>query len=130
MKSRHSLVVRLLILIALMTAGCHSGSDNPKDLLDRYFISSVNKDYAATYTCYYDAYRKRVSRDEYIGHRNEASALKAYTIKSITRQGDTAQAEVELTFDASPKLKRDKPVTTVVKEDLVRENGEWKIKVW
>ncbi len=130
MKSRNSLVVWLLLLIAFMAAGCHSDRDNPKDLLNRYFTATLNKDYAATYACYYDAYKKRVSRDEYVRYRSEASVLKAYTIKSISKQGDFAQAEVELTFDASPKLKRDHPVTTLVKEDMVRENGAWKIRVW
>jgi hypothetical protein len=48
----------------------------------------------------------------------------------LTQQGDTAHAEVLLTFAPSEKLKRTDPVSTTVKEDLIKENGEWKIKVW
>lgn len=113
-----------------MGAGRHSKSEGPNHLLDQYFSSAIRQDYDATYACYYDAYKAKVNKDEYIRHRKEASALKAYTVKSITEKGDTAQAQVELTFDKSQKLKRDHPVTASVKEDMVRENGEWKIKVW
>jgi hypothetical protein len=119
------------IVVTVMTgAGCHSDNGGPRNLLDRYFSSAVRQDYAAVYSCYYDAYKAKVNRDEYIRHRKEASVLTSYTVKSIREQGDTAQAQVELTFDKSQKLKRDHPVTASVKEDMVRENGEWRIKVW
>lgn len=111
-------------------AGCHSSNGSPQNLLDRYFSSAIRQDYASTYACYYKAYKAKVNKDEFIRHRREASVLTAYTVKSIDEQGDAAQAEVELTFEKSQKLKRDRPVTALVKEDMVRENGEWKIKVW
>ncbi len=41
-----------------------------------------------------------------------------------------AQARVDLLFGSSQKLKRDRPVLASVTEEMVRENGEWKIKVW
>ena len=76
------------------------------------------------------AHKKKVSKDEYVRHRKEASTLKSYTVRSITQHGDTAEARVDLTFDKSQKLKRDRPVLASVTEDLVLENGQWKIKVW
>ncbi len=56
--------------------------------------------------------------------------LQAYKVQSLTQQGDTAQAVVQLTFGPSQKLKRDRPVITTVKEEMIHENGQWKIKVW
>jgi hypothetical protein len=114
----------------LTGAGCHSDKGSPKGLLNRYFSAAIRQDYAAAYLCYYDAYKAKVSQDDYIRHRKEASVLNSYAVKSITEQGNTAEAQVELTFGPSQKLKRDRPVSTAVKEEMVRENGEWKIKVW
>jgi hypothetical protein len=37
---------------------------------------------------------------------------------------------VELTFGPSEKLNRKEPITTKVTEELIKEKGEWKIKVW
>ncbi len=114
----------------MLGAGCRTDRDNPKDLLNTYFMSAVKQDYAAVYPCYYDDYRAKVSRDDYIRHRKDASVLRAYRVESITQQGNTAQARVVLTFAPSKKLKRDDPYSVAVTEEMVRENGEWKIKVW
>ena len=131
MKNKYSLFTLFLFgIVLIIGAGCHSDKGSPQNLLDRYFSSAIRQDYAATYACYYKAYKAKVNMDEYIRHRKEASVLKAYAVKSISQQGDTAEAQVELTFDKSQKLKRDRPVTALVKEDMVRESGEWKIKVW
>jgi len=65
-----------------------------------------------------------------VRHRKEASLLQSYKIVSLNVDVDKAQAEVELTFGPSEKLNRKEPVTTVVKEDMIKEHGEWKIKVW
>ncbi len=128
---RHMILATLLVAAAIMTeASCHSDKDNPKDLLNRYFTAAIRQDYAAVYPCYYDAYKAKVSKDEYIRHRKDASVLRAYTVKSITEQGNTAQAQVDLTFEPSQKLQRDRPFSTAVTEEMVREDGEWKIKVW
>ncbi len=110
--------------------GCHSDRDNPKDLLNAYFTAAVKQDYAAVYPCYYDAYRAKVSKDEYIRHRKDASVLQSYRVRWVSEQGNSAQARVELTFAPSKKLKRERPYTTAVTEEMVREHGEWKIKVW
>ncbi len=131
MKSRYMILAALLTVAAIMLgAGCHSDRDNPTDLLNTYFTAAVRQDYAAVYPCYYDAYKAKVNKDEYIRHRKEASVLRAYSVKSITEEGNAARAQVELTFEPSQKLKRDRPFSTAVTEEMVRENGEWKIKVW
>ena len=114
----------------MAAGGCQRGTGTPKELLEKYFSSAVRQDYATTYACYYAAYKAKVNEDEYIKHRKEASALQSYSIVSLVRNGDTARAEAVLTFAPSEKLKRNKTVSTTVKEDLVKEGGEWKIKVW
>ncbi len=117
--------------ILLLAAGCGRDTGGPKELLNKYFSSAVKQDYAAVYTCYYAPYKAKVSREEYIRHRKEASALLSYKIISIKMpKSDTAEAEVQLTFGPSEKLKRKVPAAVTVKEDLIKENGEWKIKVW
>jgi hypothetical protein len=123
-----AIVVSLILLIA--GGGCSSKSASPKELLEKYFSSAVKQDYETTYSCYYDAYKAKIDKDEYIKHRKEASALQSYKVVSLTQEGDAAHAEVLLTFAPSEKLKRTSPVSTPVKEELIRENGQWKIKVW
>ncbi len=124
----------ILVAVALLIAGagCQSkDKGGPKELLDRYFTSAIKQDYAKTYNCYYARYMEKVSKEEYLKHRKEASVLQAYNINFIKQDGDdAAQAEVLLTFAPSEKLNRNEPVTTTVKEDLIKEGGEWKIKVW
>ena len=120
-----------LLGIFIISAGCQKEKAGPKELLDKFFSSAIQQDYATTYTCYYAAYQAKVSREEFIRHRKEASVLQSYRILSLKQPtNDTAVAEVLLAFAPSEKLKRKEPVMTTVKEDLVRENGEWKIKVW
>ncbi len=118
------------LLLLTLGGGCHSKTSDPKEMLDRYFSSAIRQDYAATYDCYYAAYKAKVSKDEFIKHRKEASVLQSYKIVSLTQNGDTARAEVLLTFAPSEKLNRKEPVSTTVTENLVREGGQWKIKVW
>ena len=117
--------------ILYLTAGCAGDTRGPRELLDKFFSSAVKLDYAETYTCYYDVYKAKVSRDEFIKHRKEASVLLSYKIVSISRPSrDTALAEVMLTFGPSARMNRKEPVTVSVKEELVQEGGGWKIKVW
>ena len=117
--------------IFILSAGCQQERTGPKELLDKFFSSAVKQDYATTYTCYYAAYQAKVTKEEFIRHRKEASILQSYKIVSLQQPtNETAVAEVLLTFAPSEKLKRKEPVTTTVKEDLIRENGVWKIKVW
>ena len=76
------------------------------------------------------AYKAKVNKDEFIKHRKDASVLHAYKIVSLTQNGDTAQAEVLLTFAPSEKLNRKEAAQTTVEEDMVKQNDGWKIKVW
>jgi hypothetical protein len=127
-----SLLFILLLLVSVAGVGCSSkDKGGPRELLDKYFSSAIKQDYAITYTCYYAPYTAKVTKEEYVKHRKEASIVQAYTIVSIKQDGDNAaQAEVQLTFAPSEKLHRKEPVTTTVKENMVKEGGEWKIKVW
>jgi ABC-type transporter MlaC component len=128
-KKRWFLTLGLGILF--LTAGCGSDTTGPRELLDKYFSSALKQDYATTYTCYYDAYKAKVNQEEFVKHRKEASVLQAYKIDSIKMPtSDTAQAEVRLTFGPSVRMNRKEPVTVTLKEELVKANGEWKIKVW
>ncbi len=122
-----------MALAACVLGGCNSGTKGqggPQSTLEKYFSSAARQDYATTYDCYYKLYHDKVSRDDFIKHRKEASLLKEYRIASVKQNGDTAQAVAMLTFAPSEKLHRTEPATVQVTEDMVRENGEWKIKVW
>jgi len=119
-----------LLGVFCIAGGCNSPTGGPKELLDKYFSSAIRQDYAVTYTCYYAEYKEKVNEEEFIRHRKEASVLQAYKILTLTRDGDVAHAEVQLTFGPSEKLKRKEPVTTTVYEDMVKEGADWKIKVW
>ncbi len=131
MKKVYSLsVISTLVLLLMAAAGCNSNNSSPKTLLNKYFTSAVNQDYGTTYDCYYAPYKAKVNKEEYIKHRKEASILQAYKIISLEQKDGAAHAEVLLTFAPSKKLDRKKPVSTTVKEDMVKEGGDWKIKVW
>lgn len=131
LKNRLLWLVTFFSVVLLIAVGCKSDTSGPKGLLDKYFSSAVKQDYATTYTCYYDAYKAKVSKEEYVKHRKEASTLLSYKIISIKLlKSDTAEAEVQLTFGPSEKLKRKEPVTVTLKEELIKEKSEWKIKVW
>jgi hypothetical protein len=133
LKNRYSFIaLQLIAAVALfaLASGCHTKTSDPRELLDRYFSSAVKQDYATTYDCYYSAYKAKVSKDEFIKHRQEASVLQSYKIVSLTQNGDNAQAQVLLTFAPSEKLNRKEPVSTTVTENMVKEGGQWKIKVW
>ncbi len=132
MKKGYSLFAIVASFIILITGfGCSSNTSTPQALLEKYFSSAVKQDYATTYSCYYGAYKTKIDKDEYVKHRKEASVLQSYQIVALNQEdGNNAHAEVRLTFAPSEKLERTEPVSTMVKEDLVKEGGEWKIKVW
>ena len=131
MKNIFAVYAVLAAAVLIFAAGCQSKDGGPRALLDRYFTSAVKQDYGTTYDCYYAPYMAKVSREDYVKHRKEASALQSYQVLSLNREGDdSARAEVRLTFAPSEKLHRKEPVSVNVSEDLVREKGEWKIKVW
>lgn len=114
----------------LVVVGCNSNKSGPAGLLDTYFASAMKQDYGTTYTCYYNAYKAKVGKEEFIRHRKEASVLQGYKIVSLTQTSNTAQADVILTFGPSQKLKRSEPAIVKTREEMVKEDGEWKIKVW
>ncbi len=114
---------------AVLLAACSRGGE-PRAALDRFFGSQIRKDYAATYDCYDGAYRAKVSRDEYVRHRAEASTLESYQVLSLEQRGDQAHAAVVLVFAASPKVGRLAPASTTVQEDLVRGPEGWRVRVW
>ncbi|MDA8434286.1 MAG: hypothetical protein M0Z60_15185 [Nitrospiraceae bacterium] len=131
MKSIITVYAVLAAAVLIFAAGCQSQDGGPSALLDRYFASAVRQDYATTYDCYYAPYMAKVSREDYVKHRKEASVLQSYQVLSLNKDGDNnARAEVRLTFAPSEKLHRSEPVSVKVSEDLVREKGGWKIKVW
>ncbi len=131
LKNIYSLfIVQLLAVLLLITGGCEKGAKSPQEALDRYFSSAIKQDYATTYSCYYSAYKAKVSKEDYIKHRQEASVLKSYEVLSLKQDGDTATAEIRLLFAPSEKLKRKEPAAVTVREDLIREGRTWRIKVW
>lgn len=123
-------IMTLSMFLVLALTGCKASTDNPRQLLDKYFTSAQKQDYATTYSCYYKAYQQKVHKDEYIKHRKEASVLQSYKILSLKTKKDSGEATVKVTFAPSKKFKRTKPVTVKVKENLVREKDGWKIRVW
>ncbi len=116
--------------MSLSVSACHSDNSNPRNVLNNYFTTAIKQDFGAQYTYYYNAYKAKVSMDDYIRHRQDASVITNYSVQSLDVSDDKARAIVRLTFAPSEKLKRSQPVDKTVVEDLVRENGEWKIKVW
>ncbi len=119
-------------MVALLPlGGCKTGvASSPQALLDRYFSSAQKQDYSASYDCYYAAYKAKVNRAEYIKRRKaDPSVLKDYKVLSAVQAGDSAQAQVQLTFAPAGKLKAT-PVVINVTEQMIKENGDWKIKVW
>lgn len=116
-------------LLALSVAGCNRGRD-PRAALDRFFSTAQHHDYSATYDCYDKAYRAKVTREEYVRHRADASPLQGWRVVSLEQHGDRASAEVALVFGPWAKAGRTTPVSKTVHEELVREEGAWRVKVW
>ncbi|MDA8087196.1 MAG: hypothetical protein M0Z75_10895 [Nitrospiraceae bacterium] len=138
MRKAAGFLIFACILAMALLPGCQSGlfgsnksGDTPRGLLDRYFSSAMRKDYAASYECYYAAYKAKISKADYVKHRDEdPAALKDYKILSLRQTDDTALANVALTFVSARRPDITKPVSIDVKENLVREGGKWRIKVW
>ncbi len=129
----YGLFAVLLVMAFMPLGGCNTGgfsATSPRALLDRYFSSAVRQDYGAAYDCYYAAYKAKINRAEYIRHRKQdAAVLKEYKILSVSQTGDSARAKVLLAFGRAGQSKA-KPVDITVTENMVKENGDWKIKVW
>lgn len=141
---RHQHFWALLLTLALaggLLGGCGSqqaadaqgktaypGFSSPKAALDTFFTSAIRRDYATTYDAYYAAYHQRITRDEFVSHRKDGSTLTSYRIDSIEASGSSAVASVTLTFAAKGAASAQR--TVVVREDLVNQSGNWKIRVW
>jgi len=122
-------ILALSVFVILSLSGCSPKEQSPKELVDKYFTTAQQQDYATTYTCYDSEYQKKVTKDDFISHRKEASVVQSYKVLQLDTQKDTAKATVEITFAASDKLKRTKPEIIKVTEDLIKQKDGWKIKV-
>lgn len=126
------LVIALVFVAALLPmTGCaagYAGYGTPSDALQTYFASARKADYATTYDAYYKHYRDLVTRDEFVSHRRQASVLQDFRVDTLASKGDSAVATVTLTF--APAGSKAVPRATTVREELVKEPGGWKIRVW
>ena len=123
-------ILALSVFFTVFLTGCATDEQKAQALLDKYFTSAEKQDYATTYTCYYQDYRDKVSQDEFVKNRKEASAVQSYKILQLNIQNNTGQATVELTFAPSAKFNRTQPEIIKVQEDMIKEKDGWKIKVW
>lgn len=121
--------VALAALLAVAPIGC-ARRDDSRAALETFFSTAQRQDYAATYDCYDAAYRAKVSRDEYVRHRREASPVQSWRVLSVEQHGDRASAEVALVFGPLAKAGRSTLASKTVHEELVREQGAWRIRVW
>lgn len=117
------------IFVILSLSGCSAKGENPQEVLDQFFTSAKNQEYATTYTCYDSEYQKKVTEDEFVKHRKEASIVQSYKILQLDTEKETGHASVEITYTASEKFNRTEPVTIKVQEELIKEKNGWKIKV-
>ena len=129
MKKNLICILALSVFLIFCLSGCSPKGQTPKELIDQYFTSAQRQDYATTYTCYDSEYQKKVTKDEFIKHRKEASVVQSYKILELNTQKDTGQASVEIIFAPNAKFNRTEPVTVKVQEKLIKEKNGWKIKV-
>lgn len=122
-------VTAAVSLTACTAKSPYPGFSTPRATLDTFFASAQRLDYATTYGCYYQPYRERVTEQEFVSHRAQASTLTSYRVSSLTTNGSSAEASVALTF-APTARSNGKSRTVIVHEDLVNQGGAWKIKVW
>lgn len=129
MKKNLICILTLSMFLILSLSGCSPKGQNPQELLDKYFTSAQHQDYATTYTCYDSEYQKKVTKDEFVKHRKDASTVQSYKILQLDTEKNTGHASVEITYAPSEKFMRTEPVTVKVQEDLIKEKNGWKIKV-
>jgi hypothetical protein len=138
LKKLAAAVLVAMILVALF--GCavnpsggqsgYPGFDTPQATLDTFFTSRMKKDFETTWQAYYKHYSEKVTKEEFLQHSKEdPSILTAYTIRSVEPSGtDAATAQVSLTFKTNNAAT---PTSQVdVTENLVNEDGKWRIAVW
>jgi hypothetical protein len=134
--SRSRLLAPLLALALLATplAACtqrtaYPGYSTPRATLQTFFSSAQQLDYQTTYSCYYQRYRDLIPEQDFVSHRKQAAVLTGYRIDSLKVSGDSAVASATLTF--APKTgSKNKPRTIEVREDLVKQAGAWRLRVW
>ncbi|HBP64096.1 MAG TPA: hypothetical protein DD730_07460 [Desulfosporosinus sp.] len=122
-------ILALSMFVITGISGCSPKGQSPQELVDKYFSSAQKQDYATTYTCYDSEYQKKVTKDDFINHRKEASVVQSYKVLQLDTEKNTASATVEIIYTASEKFNRTEPVTIKVQEDLIKEGNSWKIKV-
>lgn len=122
-------ILTLSVFLTLILTGCSAKEQTSREVLDKYFTSAQQQDYATTYTCYDSEYQKKVAKDEFISHRKEASVIQSYKVLQLDTQKDTGKATIEITYAPSGKFKRTEPVIVKVNEDLIKQKDGWKIKV-
>jgi hypothetical protein len=134
------LLVVALLVVVLVLAGSrgsiraqaesvYPGFATPQDALQTFFGSAQRGDYATTYSSYYRLYQDRVTEQEYVMRRAQAAALTSFTLGPVSISGDAAEATATLVFAANPA--GGTPARTAqVHEDLARQAGGWKIRVW
>ena len=138
MKKLAAAVLVAMTLVALF--GCsakpgggqsgYPGFNTPRATLDTFFTSRMKKDFETTWQAYYKHYSDKVTKAEFLQHSKEdPSVLTAYAVKSVDQSSDTsATAQVSLIFKTNNPTA---PTThTDVTEQLVNENGQWRIAVW
>lgn len=104
MKSRYLLFLIVLFAMGLlMAACCNTSSGGTKDFSTNISRLNASGFSLPPYNCYYATYKEKVTEDEYIRHRKEASNLQAYKIVALNQAGDSAHAEVQLTSGPSGK---------------------------
>ncbi len=117
------------LFVLVLPAGCRRAGEPASAAAEigRFFETARRQDYAATYDCYDAAYHAKVSRDEFVRHRAEASPLESWRLLSVEEHGDRAHAVVALVFGPSARAGRSTPVSKTVEEELVRESSGWRI---
>lgn len=130
---RKPIMLVVLLVAVLALSACtrtYPGFGSPAATLKTYFMSSQKADYSATWSCYSRQYQAAVPEGDFASHRKRAGALKGYHVESVSVNGDSAAALVSLTFAPIAGAAGSPPTVTKVRENLVRESGSWKIKVW
>lgn len=136
--TRFALVILLALAITGTASGCAANvavSAKPADFstpqatLETFFESAQQLDYRTAYSCYYQRYRDVVSEQDFIARRSKAGVLRAYRLDSVSVTATSAVAIVTLTY-APAQIAGAQPRTVQTREDLVKEAGSWKVKVW
>jgi hypothetical protein len=106
--------VKLLLLAAVLAAGCGAGTRAPSATLDSYAAALERKDWSAAYDMMSESYRAKVGRDEFARMMGESRAEVKETTHRLRGNG-RVQMNAELHFGLSDTVR------------LVQEDGHWRI---